>query len=224
MIMTTLVEGQTVAASSRKPRLIVLGIVLAVAAPVLAGVTANLMRSSLCPTDAWICAGHGIWAQIFAQALPYLAVFPPLLILGVALARSAALALRVLVIYSVSFVVLMVPLWMMAAASYYSLTPRGLVRWDGPFARGALYSWENIVQATADCSSRTLGGPAPVFKLRLIDGVVLDLAAADGFAEHYADISEALAASSFGYDNNGSSEHCPAPYLDLFRAKPGKHS
>src|SRR5260221_13067699 len=100
--MTTLADGHAPAeAASRNFRLVLLGMVLAAAAPIGAGLVADLMRASLCPPDAWICAGHGIWAQMLAQALAYLAFFPPLLILGVALARSPARALHVLVVYGV---------------------------------------------------------------------------------------------------------------------------
>jgi hypothetical protein len=223
--MTTLADGDARrGASSRKFRLVLLGIAAAFAAPLGLGLAANLMRGSLCPPDALVCAGYGIWALALGQALPYLAFFPPLLFLGVAQARPAALALRVLAIYGALFVVLIVPLWMFSAASYYGVTPRGIVRRAGPLAPGKLDAWINVVQVVADCSSRTLGDPTPAFKLTLIDGVVLDLAAADGFDAHYPGISQALAGSSFTYDNYGASEHCPAPYRELFSEKPGRHS
>jgi hypothetical protein len=223
--MTTLAEGGTrTAASSRKSRLVLSGIVLAFATPVGAGLTANLMRASLCPPDAWVCAGYGPWAQTLAQALPYLAFFPPLLILGVAVARSAALAWRVLLVYGAVLVLLLVPLWMEAAASYFAVTPRGIVRRDGPLSEGTIYRWYNVLAIGADCAAGTLGDAAPEFKLTLSDNTVLDVAAADGFVAHYPEISQALAGLIFIYDNQGARDHCPAPYLELFSEKPGKHS
>jgi hypothetical protein len=223
--MTTLADGDARrGASSRKFRLVLSGIAAAFAAPLGLGLAANLMRGSLCPPDALVCAGYGIWALALAQALPYLAFFAPLLILGVALARPAARALRVLAIYGALFVALIVPLWMFAAASYYGVTPRGIVRRAGPLAPGKLDTWINVALVVADCSSKTLGDSTPVFKLTLVDGAVLDLATADGFVAHYSGISQALAGASFAYNNHGVSEHCPAPYRELFRDKPGTHS
>jgi hypothetical protein len=223
--MTVVAEAEARAgASSRKSRLVALGILLAFAAPVGAGLAANLMRSSLCPSDAWLCGGYGIWAQILEQALPCLAFFPPLLILGLAVARSAALAWRVLVVYGALFVLLILPVWMMAAASYFSMTPRGIVRQDGPLGEGKIYRWINVTYIDADCSLTTAGDAAPWFKLMLSDNVVLDAATADGFVEHYAKLSQALSASSFLYNNYGAREHCPAQLRELFAAKPGTRS
>jgi hypothetical protein len=223
--MTTLVEGQTPAnASSRTSGLVALGIVLAVAVPIGLGFAADLMRASLCAPDAWACAAHGRWALILARAIPYLAVIPPLLILVIALARSTALASRVLMIYGAVFFLSLTPLWMLAAASYYSITANGIVRQDGPLGVGRIYFWGNVIQVDADCSARMFGDARPEFKLTLIDGSIVDAAAADGFVAHYPALSAALAASSFIYNNKGAQAHCPAPYLELFRDKPGARS
>jgi hypothetical protein len=122
----------------------------------------------------------------------------------------------VLLVYGGLLAVLLVPLWMMAAASYVSVTPRGIVQRDGPLADGKIYPWVNVIHIAADCAAGI-----PEFKLTFSDGNVLDLAAADGFAAQYPSIDKALAAAAFIYDGHGAREHCPAPYIEMFKAKPG---
>jgi hypothetical protein len=222
--MTTLADGQVPTNASSRKSWLALGIVLAAAVPVGLGFGADLMRASLCSPDAWACAADGRWARVLARAIPYLAVIPPLLILVIALARSTALALRVLMAYGALFVLSLAPLWMLAAASYYSITANGIVRQDGPLGAGRIYFWENIIQVDADCPARMFGDAHPEFKLTLIDGSVVDAAAAEDFVAHYPALSAALAASSFIYNNKAAQAHCPAPYPELFRAKPGAHS
>jgi hypothetical protein len=221
---TALANTDPRSASPATPWVVLLGTIVAFAAPLGLGVATSDFRASLCPPDALICSGFGIWALTLTQVLPYLAFFPPLLILGVAAARSPVLAFRVLLVYGALFVLLLAPLWMLAAPSYYTMTPRGIVRQDGPLGQGRLYDWTRVVQIVADCSAGTLGDVIPIFAITLADGTVLDPAAVDGFVAQYPAIAKALAGSFFTYDNGGLSAHCPAAYRGLFGQKPGSHS
>jgi hypothetical protein len=200
-----------------------LGILLVFAAPLALGVAASHYRASLCPPDALVCGAYGVWADILTQALAYLAAFPPLIILTVALLRSATWAWRLLLIYAVLFVVLVGPLWMVAAAAYYGVTPRGIAVRDNPLGDGKLYLWSSVIHVAADCAIGFGGGAVPAFKLTLIDGVVLDPGVEDGFAARYPAVAGALADLPFIYDNSGATAHCPPPYRDLFRPRPGAH-
>jgi hypothetical protein len=219
--MTTPLNTAATGASPAKRWRLFLGIVLAFVAPLGLGVAASRYRASLCPPDALICGAHGTWAYILTQAVAYLAALPPLIILIVAAVRSAAWAWRVLIVYAVLFVLLVGPLWMVAAAAYYGLTPRGIAVRNGPLGEGKLYAWSSVIHVMADCATGFRGRAVPAFKLTLIDGVVLDPGAEAGFAERYPAIAGALADRQFIYDHSGADAHCPPPYRDMLHDKPG---